>query len=120
MTLPEYITARLTEPFEWGRHDCVLFASGWILEATGINCVEGLNTWSNAREAAAVIDSVGGLEAAIDALFERVDPNFAQDGDIALFDGIVMIYSGAQLVGPGKSGLTFVGRAKAEIAWGVN
>lgn len=117
MTLPDYIYANLETPFEWGRHDCVLFASNWVKEAAGLDCVDGLGTWSTAREAKAAIKRAGGLVPAIDARLTRIEPNFAQDGDIALQNGTVMIFSGAHIVGPGGNGLVFIGREKAECAW---
>lgn len=119
MTLADYITDRLSTPFEWGKHDCVLFAAGWVREASGLDCVAGLGTWATAREARAAINRAGGLERAIDLRLKRIEPNIANDGDIALQDGTVMIFSGAQIVGPGKDGLLFISREKAECAWRV-
>lgn len=119
MTLADYITSNLSTRFEWGTFDCVLCASNWVKHATGLDCVAGLGTWSTAREAKAAIKRAGGLEAAIDARLKRINPNFATDGDIALQNGTVMIFSGAQIVGPGENGLVFIGREKAECAWSI-
>ena len=115
MILADYIASHLSTPFKWGAHDCVLFAANWA----GVDCVKDFGTWSTAREAAHAIKDAGGLEAAIDARFERVNANFACDGDIALQNGTVMIFSGAHIVGPGENGLIFLSRSKAEIAWSI-
>ena len=119
MKLPGYIAQHLATPFAWGSHDCAFFASNWVKEATGIDCAAGLGTWSTARQANATIERVGGMETVIDAHLTRINPNFANDGDIAIQNGTVMIFSGAQIVGPGKYGLIFLSREKAECAWGI-
>lgn len=119
MKLHDYITKNLCAPFVWGKHDCVLFAANWVKDAARIDCLDGLGTWATAMEANAAIKRVGGLEAAIDARLTRINPNFANDGDIALQNGTVMIFSGNHIVGPGKDRLIFLSRVKAEAAWSI-
>lgn len=115
----QYITSLLTEKFEYGRHDCVLFASRWFEKRTGRNVLLDLPEWTNEREAMSVVTSVGGLEKAIDSRLERVEIHFAKDGDIGLYDGSVGIFSGEHLVCTGHDGLTFIDRTKATCAWSV-
>lgn len=119
MTLADYITARLGEPFCYGRLDCVLFASEWIKAATGKDVLAGLPKWKTERGAKRVIRSVGGLESAIDARLKRIDPKTARDGDIAMHENIVFIFSGTHIVGPGMDGLQFIDRMKAQCAWSI-
>ena len=118
MTLHEYITAHLGEPFCYGQMDCVLFAAGWVKHATGRDLVAG-KKWDSEKEALRMVKAAGGLESAIDGLLARIPPNLAKDGDIALYDGCVMVFSGAYIVGPGKSGLDYINRTKACCAWSV-
>ena len=117
MTLAEYITQHLSTPFAWGRHDCVLFAAGWVREHTGMDPLADVPAWSTEREALRAIRDVGGLEAALDARFRRIHPNVARDGDLALYNDAICIFSGCHIVGPNPAGLQFVNRMEAACAW---
>ncbi len=117
MTLPEYITAHLDKPFEYGRLDCVLFVALWIRNKTGIDHLADIPAWSSERQALRIIKDLGGLEVAMDARFQRIHPNFAKDGDIALRNGGLAIFTGPHIVGPGIEKLEFVDRMEAECAW---
>lgn len=119
MTLASFIGANLARPFIWGEWDCVTLASEWVKIKTGGDPLAGLPEWHNAREALRVIKSVGGLAAALDARFNRVHPNKAKDGDIALYKNCLCLFSGVHIVGPNVDGLTFVSRLDATIAWSV-
>jgi hypothetical protein len=119
MKLHDYIQAHMKTPFEWGRHDCVLFAAGWVREATGTDPLAGLASWDSARSAMRVIRAAGGLEHAINQRFERIDPRAARDGDLALYGKCVCVFSGSHIVGPNLAGLEFVRRSCASVAWRV-
>lgn len=117
MTLAEYLTKHLSTPFKWGEHDCVTFANNWVKEARGVDHLLGEGSWSDGRAAKRRIKSVGGLEAAISRRLNKIDPHFAHDGDIALCDGRVCIFSGSKVVSPGYSGLVYTDRMLATCAW---
>lgn len=117
ITLPDYIAARLQAPFEWGVHDCVCFAVGWVEAATGIDYLSEYRPWNDAEQAKAAIERAGGLELAFDRHLQRILPSFAKDGDLTLVDGTAYLFSGAQIVGPGKNGLIFKNRLEATCAW---
>jgi predicted ATP-grasp superfamily ATP-dependent carboligase len=117
VSLAEYLTSNLARQFEWGSFDCVLFAAGWLKEATGRDCLEGIPKWADEKQARRIIASLGGLEAATSERMNRVLPALAKDGDIALYNNTMCIFSGAHIVGPGASGLVFFDRTKAECAW---
>lgn len=117
MTLPEYIAANLEREFVWGQWDCVTFAAGWIHLATGIDHLAGITPWRSKIGAARVMKELGGFEAAIDRALIRIHPNMAKDGDIALRDGCMCVFSGQHIVGPGPTGLTFISRMEAKCAW---
>lgn len=119
MKLYDYIQAHMKTPFEWGLHDCVLFAAGWVRAATGIDPLAGLPGWDSARSAMRVIHQAGGLEFAIDKRFQRINPNSARDGDLALYGKCVCVFSGSHIVGPNQNGLEFVKRSCASAAWRV-
>jgi hypothetical protein len=119
MTLAEYITANLRMPFVWGSHDCVLFAANWIKHSTGIDHLADAPKWTSAIGAARIVKRLGGLEKLIDDRFDRIHPNLACDGDIALHEGCVCLFSGSRIAAPGQDGLLFFNRTKAECAWRV-
>jgi hypothetical protein len=119
MTLAEYITRHLLVPFSWGSNDCVLFASGWANYRAGRNLLEGLPKWTTQRGAYRAIKFAGGLEKAMDERLKRINPNLAQDGDLALYKNAVCIFSGAYIVGPGPNGLNYIDRMEAEAAWSI-
>jgi hypothetical protein len=114
--LPEYIAARLKKPFQWGANDCVLFAVGWAEIASGKKYLPPI-TWTNEEEALAALRELGGMEAAFDKHFTRIEPNFARDGDLAILNGTAYLFSGAHIVGIGKQGIVINSRLAAEAAW---
>lgn len=117
MTLAEYITANLDRPFAWGSMDCVHFAAGWLVHATGRDYLADLPKWASAKEAHRLIKKLGGLEKAVDERLARIDPRFATDGDLALYDGCLCIFSGPHVVGPGGERLEFIDRMEVQAAW---
>jgi hypothetical protein len=119
MTLPEYITRLLREPFCWGKHDCVLFAVGWLNIRSDKNWLDEFGTWQNAKEAMRIVKNLGGLEHACNVRLTKISPNMAQDGDIALYRRCLCLFSGSNIVGPNKNGLEFIDRTQAESAWSV-
>ncbi|MBS1170017.1 MAG: hypothetical protein H6R01_935 [Burkholderiaceae bacterium] len=119
MTLADYITRHLRVPFFYGRMDCVLFAAGWVREKTGAEPLDGIAIWETERQAMRAVKAAGGLEAALDARFPRVNPNLAKDGDLALYGKSICIFSGDHIVGPGKDGLEFINRMEAACAWSI-
>lgn len=118
MNLPDYITAHLKTPFQYGVHDCVLFAVGWAELASGRQYLPNV-TWKDEKSAQRAIKKVGGLEASFDKHLTRIAPNFAKDGDLALSGGIAYLFSGPHICGLGKDGLIFKSRMEAECAWTI-
>lgn len=119
MRLHEYIAANMRKPFKYGSHDCVLFAIGWLNVATGRDYLSCLPKWGNEAEALTVIESVGGLAAAVDRELKRIDPGMARDGDIAMRQGGLCIFSGSHIVTTGIDKLLFADRSEAECAWSL-
>lgn len=117
MTLADYITARLGLPFEWGQNDCVLFAVGWLEHATGRDYLGSYKPWSSAQEAIRKVDDAGGLEKLFDEHLQRINPNLAVDGDLALIGRTAYLFSGPHVVSVGEAGLVFVNRMEAQCAW---
>lgn len=120
MTLHDYIARYLAVPFAWGEQDCFTFAARWAREASGVDCFAGLSAWATAMQAARTSKRAGGMAAQFDRHLQRIEPNFARDGDIALAHGTALIFVGARIAGPSKAGLAFFPRDNAEIAWRVS
>ena len=119
VTLADYITSHLSTPFEWGKFDCILFASGWARHATGVDHLAGTPPWASANQAMRAVKALGGIEVILDARFDRIHPNMAKDGDLAPYQEAAHLFSGVHIVGPGESGLVFTDRMKADGAWSV-
>lgn len=113
---------RVAVPFAWrGRRDCAHFADAAIAAQSGISVIGALE-WSSRRQARAVIDAEGGIEAAMDRRLCRVPTALAMRGDIAgvpdaLFGIRLMVIEGRTLVGPGTHGLERQPRSMMTIAW---
>lgn len=123
--LIEAIEARRLSRFRWRRgRDCVSFAAACVQAQTGRDVLADLGSWTNLREVKAMLEAQGGLEAALDARFDRVPPALAQRGDIAglpdaRFGIRLMVIEGDMLVGPATRGLERLPRSEMTIAWSI-
>ena len=89
-------------PFRPGRHDCALFAAGWVKVMTGQDFARGWRSTYRSLKRGQQLLAEAGFEdhvALAAAHLSEVAPAFAQVGDIAILDdqafGIVageMIY----------------------------
>lgn len=119
MTLADYITEKLSIPFGYGTHDCILFTIGWVEIATGNKYLPN-KIWKDEKEALRLIKKVGGLTKVFDEQFARINPNYAKDGDLTLVDGIAFLFSGPRIISVSKNGLTYKSRSEAKQAWSHN
>lgn len=117
MTLATYITQHLSTPFEWGKHDCVLFVAGWISIKSGKDMLAGIPKWGSAKEAMKLVKELGGIEKLIEDRVYKIPVNSAVDGDITLHNKSLCIFSGPYIVGAGLDGLEFMDRGVATCAW---
>lgn len=90
---PDRITAHLTywrtQPFSWGRGDCVYFASSWLTQLGYREPLAGLPSWSSPLSAARVFTKLGGFEHAVQAQMAALEcPEiplmYAMRGDLAI------------------------------------
>jgi hypothetical protein len=121
MNYARYITDHLDKPFEWGKHDCITFAVGWLSRRAGVEWFPGAPApvWSNAIEARRAVLDAGGLQIAFDAALKRIDVAAAQDGDVTLIGRTVYLFTGRHIVAPGPNGLVFIDRTQAPCAWSL-
>ena len=116
------IEKRSAIAFAWrGGRDCVSFAARAVKAQTGID-PRGDLRWSTLKQARAAIAQEGGIEAALDARFDRIAPALARRGDIAgiaddRFGIRLMVVEGAMLVAPSAKGLDRLPRHHMIMAW---
>ncbi len=128
--LAEVVEARRDTPFEWGAHDCALFAADCVLAMTGTDYAQSLRgTYRDARGAMRVLDGKS-LDALLDGIFPRIDPGYMQRGDVCAvprspnmqahdLELALGVCLGAQVVLPGDAGLHFIPSRSALHAWRV-
>lgn len=62
LSLIEYLSSTMAQPFAWGRSDCCTFAAGWVYAATGLDPYVGFRAlYSTERAARCLIGLRGGL-----------------------------------------------------------
>jgi len=122
--LTALLAERLTKPFRWsGRGCCIGLGSRAVEAQIGIDPRFGLS-WSTKAEALAVLAAEGGIEAAMDARFDRIAPALAPRGDLAAVpcDELgcrIMVIEGATLAAPGARRLERLPRSAMTIAWNI-
>lgn len=117
-------SARFTE-FKWGEHDCCLFAADCCIAICGKDPASSYRGRYTTEIGAkrALKQQHGSVEAAFDAMFERVDPAFAQRGDVVLFEGDLGATAGVQaqdgvVWSVGLNGLAVI-KPEVKVAWRI-
>lgn len=84
-------------PFKWGCHDCVTWASNCILAMTGVDCMENLRgTYRSQNGALKRIKKMGGtLEKCVDSYFNAIPVLLAKRGDLLFYGKSVGVCFGA-------------------------
>lgn len=122
--LTHYVDSHRETPFVWGEFDCVLFAAGWVREATGIDLIRDLS-WTDMRSALRVIENLGGLRVAVEnRLGAPISAAIARRGDVILHDiterSGLGVCVGADFAAPSEAGgLMFIPMNSARMAWRV-
>lgn len=123
--LIRYLAERGPLPHEWGSdaNDCISFLAGAVAAQAG-RAQLGRLKWKNERQALTLLKKLGGVEAVLDARFERIAPAHAHRGDIGGIPderlGIhPMLVEGRTLCSPGHRQLTRCPRAAMTVAWDV-
>jgi cell wall-associated NlpC family hydrolase len=123
------VAARRGRPFQWGAHDCCLFACDVIRDAGGVDYAAPFRgRYRTAAGAARVLRRFagGGLEAAAEKIsrdngLEEVLPLMAQRGDFVLVDETggpaLGVCLGSHIVAAGPAGAVLRSLAAARRAW---
>lgn len=117
--LARFVERARSIPFEWGQHDCALFAAAAIEAMTGVDLASGWRgRYRSAAGAARLLRQAGhrDLPGLVASHLAPVSPLLAAVGDIAAITGqdgrpALGVVLGAQVAGPGDRGLMFVPRA---------
>ena len=112
-----FIERKRSEPFAWGSNDCCLFASDWVLAATGIDPAQSFRgKYATALGAARFLKANGGVRGIMREIGEplgmvRVDATKVQRGDLVIADTgngeSIGICAGSHATFVGKDGLLF-------------
>lgn len=110
--LSALVAACFQRRFEWGVHDCALFAADAILAMTGTDPARDLRgRYASARGARKLMRAMGFADKAalLSALLPEVPPARAAQGDIAVLGAAetlpVAVITGPLLAAPGPDGL---------------
>lgn len=118
-------SSRMTAPFEWGVHDCCLWAADVVEALTGVDYAAAWRgTYSTAASAARLVEDLGGVRSiATSALGEAVSPRMAGVGDLVLIEQagreMLGVCNGAEALVVGPTGLEAVSVGSALAAWKV-
>lgn len=83
----EYLSDKTSEPFEWGKNDCILFGAGAVEAITGVNFYNQYLGYKSEAEAYEIIENNGGIEGLISKHLGAFDTNYlaARRGDLVMF-----------------------------------
>ena len=112
-------------PFEWGKHDCCLWAASAVLAITGRDPgAQWRAGYRTGRAALLILGSIGGLEAAGAMSGRPIAPALACEGDVGLVTWpcgtrSLAVRSTDAWMCAGDAGLVFLPLDAASHAWGV-
>lgn len=110
------------EPYDLGRHDCLLAALDAVEAQTGRDFAEGhRRRWRSRTGGVRYLRSLGfrHLGGLLDSLLDPVPVAFAQRGDLVLADGAPGVVMGAEAMVVHDGGPVMAPRAAWSKAWSV-
>lgn len=109
--LQQYIARWAAAPFEYGKHDCVRFAAGWLDFRLGTNWlseVEREFPYANESDANQILATGGGLPKLVESkLGTPVSRGQLQEGDLGLGiqqSNFIGIIAPSQIIAPCNEG----------------
>ena len=117
----QFIQARAATPFEWGKHDCWLFAADAVMAMTEVDIAASYRGKYHTASGAKKYGPVSRLPDK--AGLKKIDnKRFARRGDVVLIAGkrpLLGVCVGAQCVAPGKTELVYLKMSGVRQAWRV-
>ncbi len=111
------------QPFRPGRHDCALFAAGWVKISTGRDLARGWrSTYRSLRRGQQLMQNAGFADhvAFAAAHLPEIAPAFAQVGDLAVLeDNAFGIVAGEMIYCLRPEGLGLVPRSAMRRAFKI-
>ena len=122
--LAAFFESRRRAPFQWGAHDCALFAADEVVAITGDDLALPWRGAYATEAAAQVLIGADGLQGLVDRVaLPRVMPKQARRGDILLFESqfgaTLGVCDGRWIVSPALVGFRMTAIDKAVCAWMV-
>lgn len=124
--LAAFTRAHMRTTYEWGRHDCALFAAGAVAATTGVDFAQDFRgTYDDEEGARRVLASIGCADVGdlASRYLPEIAPAEARRGDIVLIDGVrgmfLAVVDGRTAVGPTLRGLAHTPLNLALRAWAV-
>lgn len=128
------LAERAARPFDWGTHDCCMFAADCVLACTGTDPAADLRgSYDSVLGAANTVQELGGLAViAADRLGPEIAPALAQVGDVGLlpamprhegdpivqaFPHMLAVWSGAMWLAPWEVGYVALPAEQALRTW---
>ena len=112
-----------TRPFRPGRHDCALFAAGWVKLATGQDLARGWrSTYRSLKRGQQLLEEAWFADhvAFAAAYLPEIPPAFAQIGDLAVLEAQAFgIVAGEMIYCLKPEGLGLVPRGQMRRAFAV-
>ncbi|MEN6375556.1 MAG: hypothetical protein ABFD75_12380 [Smithella sp.] len=124
--LMNFIKSRRKTPFQWGAHDCTLFAVDCAKVMTGIDLAEKYRGYTTETGAALIIGRAGSLKDLINETLSafEISPKMARRGDWILFDNegaeAVGVCIGTMFIAAGMDGLIMREMSDAITAWRID
>lgn len=118
------VRARMTSPFDWGVHDCCLWAADATAAITGHDhAAAWRGTYSTAAQAARLLHQLGGIHALAALAGPPCAPLRAGVGDVGLVQSggqdLLAVCTGTHWLVPGTNGLAAHPLDAACAAWKV-
>ena len=122
LCLAQYIEECRHKPFEYGVHDCCMFAAGAVQAVTSQDpMAEFRGKYKSQATSVRALKEIGfgDLESTIDSKFSVIEVGLAQRGDLAFYDNAIGVVVGSWAWFVSDDGLERIDRSQWAKAWSV-
>ena len=120
-----FIRSREKTPFEWGSHDCTMFAVDCAKAITGVDLARKYRGYKTREGADTIISTAGSLRELVTSnIGPEISPKMASRGDWVLIecDGqqALSVCLGIMAIAAGENGLSMRPMKDAITAWRID